>query len=189
MGIVLLNMQVGLLSCLDDLFVMPPKIMVLAMILETPWQRNFRALPHWDTNAIHFQQEDGHVNQPFVPARSTTSLTQHKVIIDKGKQKAASSDNHPPPKTKLQITQAQNTTSFSTSQSTQSHNIKDATPHRRWVDKRLVKAQEGRAQMWVPKSGLRHQNSFSKEPNLFRCTDRRPSKQKHSLRKQGQRDK
>ena len=43
--------------------------------------------------------------------------------------------------------------------------------------------------MWVPKSNLRHQNNFSKEPNLSRRTGRRPSKQKHSPSKQGQRAK
>ena len=54
MGTVHLKMQVGVLSCPDKFFVMPPKSMVLAMILGTPWQRKYRALPHWDTNAIHF---------------------------------------------------------------------------------------------------------------------------------------
>ena len=115
MGTLHLKMQVGLLSCLDDFFVMPPKSMVMSMILGTPWQRKYRALPHWDTNTIHFQQEGGYVSQPFVPAGSIMSLSQHKFIINKGKQKATSSDNQPTPKTKLQITQAQNTTSFSTS--------------------------------------------------------------------------
>ena len=170
MGTVHLKMQVGLLSCLDDFFVMPPKSMVLAMILGTPWLWKYKALPDWDTNAIHYKQEDRYVNQPFVPAGSTTSLTQHKVITNKGKQKAASSDNHPSSKTKLHITQAQNTTSFLTSQSTQSLSIKDTTPHRQWVEKRLVKAQEGQAQMWVPENNPRHQNNSLEEPNLSLCT-------------------
>ena len=111
------------------------------------------------------------------------SLLQHKVITNKGKQKATSNDNHLTPKTKLQITQAQNTTSFSTSQSTQCHSIKDTTPHKQWVDKRLVKAQEGQAQMWVPKNGPGRQNSFSKEPNLSLRTGRRPSKQEQQVKR------
>ena len=104
MGTMHLKMQVGLLSCLNDFFIMPPKSMVLSMIVGTPWERKYKALPHWDTNAIHFQQEDGYISQPFVPARSTTSSTQLKVVTNKGKQKAASSDNRSTLKTKLQMT-------------------------------------------------------------------------------------
>ena len=63
------------------------------MILGTPWQQKYKALPHWDTNAIHFQQEDKYINQPFVPAGSETSSMQLKVVINKGKQKGASNDN------------------------------------------------------------------------------------------------
>ena len=85
MGTVHLKVQVGLLSCPNNFFFMPPKIMVLSMILGTPWQQKYRASPHWDTNAIHFQQEDGYISQPFVPAGSTTSLTQLKVVTNKGK--------------------------------------------------------------------------------------------------------
>ena len=66
---------------------------MLSMILGTPWKRKYKASPQWDTNAIHFQQEDGYINQPFVPAKSATSTTQHKVITDKGKQKAMSMQN------------------------------------------------------------------------------------------------
>ena len=54
MGTMHLKMQVGLLSCPNDFFVMPPKSMVLSMILGTPWQQKYKALLHWDTNAIHF---------------------------------------------------------------------------------------------------------------------------------------
>ena len=46
MGTVHLKMQVGLLSCPDDFFVMSPKSMMLPMILGTPWQRKYKALPH-----------------------------------------------------------------------------------------------------------------------------------------------
>ena len=49
-----------------------------------------RFLPNWDTNAIHFKQEDRYVSQPFVPIGSTTPSTQHIVITKKGKQKATS---------------------------------------------------------------------------------------------------
>ena len=189
MGIMHLKMQVGLLSCPDDFFVMPSKSMVLSMILGTPWQRKYKALPHWDTNAIHFQQEDGYISRPFVPTRSATSSTQLKVVTNKGKQKAASSDNHSTLKTKPQIMQAQATTSFMTNQPKPIHNIKETTQRKQWVDKRLVRAQEGQAHIWIPKNSSKDQNSLLRVLDLSHPTSQRTPNQNHSPSRHNQQTK
>ena len=105
---------------------------------------------------------------------------QLKVVTNKGKQKVASNDNCSTLKTKPQIMQAQATTSFMTNQPKPIHNIKETTQCKQWVDKRLVRAQEGQAQMWIPKNSSRDQNNLLRIPDLSHQTGQRTPNQKHS---------
>ena len=171
MGTVQLKIQVGLLSCPDEFFFMPPNGMVLAMILGTPWQRKYIASPHWDTNSIHFQQADGYVSQPFASIGGTGSLPQHKVVTNKGKQKIVSGHGYSATKSKPRATQTRTVTGITTKQSSQYHNINDTIPHKCWVEKRLVHTQAGRAQIWVPSKERRHLHNTKKGPQFQRIID------------------
>ena len=109
------------------------------------------------------------------------------MVTNKGKQKAVGSDNHPTQKTKMHITQAQATTSFPTNQPI--HNIKETTQRKQWVDKRLVKAQEGRAQMWLPKNSSRDQINLLRILDLSHRTGQRTPNQWHSPSRHSQQNK
>ncbi|MCO5584028.1 hypothetical protein L7F22_037948 [Adiantum nelumboides] len=88
-GKVDLKIQVGSVKCGHEFYVMPPKGMIVAIILGTPWQ-NFKAVPDWDTNAILFKQEDGYISQHFVQPWELQSNTQHlqtRIFTDKDKAK------------------------------------------------------------------------------------------------------
>ena len=66
---------------------MPPKGMILPIILGTPWQRKYKATWDWEINSILFRQEDKYVSQCFIPPNEDTNHTiQKQVVTSKGKQ-------------------------------------------------------------------------------------------------------
>ena len=65
---------------------MPPNAMILSIILGTPWQRKYKAVPDWETNSIKIKQEDGYVSQPFISPQAHKDVTrQTRHITNKGK--------------------------------------------------------------------------------------------------------
>ena len=44
-GKVFLRLKIGQLICSDHFYVMPQKAMILSIILGTPWQRKYKAVP------------------------------------------------------------------------------------------------------------------------------------------------
>ena len=68
-------------------YVMPQKAMILSIILGTPWQRKYKAVPDWETNSIKIKQTDGYVYQPFISLEAKTNNTkQIRQILHKGKE-------------------------------------------------------------------------------------------------------
>ena len=51
-GKVFLKLRIGQLNFSNQFYVMPPKAMILSIILGTPWQRKYKAVPDWETNSI-----------------------------------------------------------------------------------------------------------------------------------------
>ena len=61
--------------------------MILSIILGTPWQRKYNAIPDWETNSIKIKQEDGYVSQPFISPQAQKDVTrQTRHVTNKGKE-------------------------------------------------------------------------------------------------------
>ena len=74
-GKVFLQIRVGQPPCSNYFYIMPPKGMILHMILGTPWQRKYKVAPNWETNFIQFKQEDSYSSQPFISPKIVTNHT------------------------------------------------------------------------------------------------------------------
>ena len=147
--------------------------MILSIILGTPWQRKYKAVPDWETNSIKIRQEDGYIRQPFIsPKAQTDFTTQTKEVLHKGKEVVSQSSIKQPP-TKLTTSLSHSTLNFTKSKLVWRPKQQPTSPQRthtpqtsifwqvpstqRYVPKKLLKAQHGQRQIWIPK------NNFSKQ--------------------------
>ena len=162
-----LKLKVGQLICSDHFYVMPPKAMILSIILGTPWQRKYKVVPDWETNSIKIKLKDGYIRQPFIsPKAQIDSTKQTREVLHKGKefvlpssvkwpptQLTASTSSSTPTSTKRKLVwrPKQQQPTPQRTHTTQTSTFPQVSSTQRYVPKKLLEAQRGQRKKWIPK--------------------------------------
>ena len=157
-----LKFRVGNLNCLDHFYVMPPKIMIVPIILGKPLQSKYRVTHYWDSKSMHFKHEDGYVVQAFVThGDQPTTTIQEIVITSKGKHtiqepihKTPSHDNfcdYISPLTSKPLTSITKKKWIPKGQIQKPQTQQEPTMSQLYASKNFLVAQQGSPQIWIPK--------------------------------------
>ena len=148
-----LNVRFWHLNCFDAFYVMPPSGMITPIIIKTPWQRKYRATLDWDTNPLHFKQEDGYIVQSFVILEHILPIAQSQVIIAKRKAVEVNLESHGQSSSLTTKSRPRERVNQSrTLKYRQNENLESLSrTNKRYIPKTLLQAQKGRTWIWVHK--------------------------------------
>ena len=138
----------------------------MPVILGQPWQRTYKGVPNWRREGINFEYDHARFFTPFLKDEDFATDTESEAEEDFPKQnepttttlkKEESCQKEIPTEARQQKEEAkQKGTPINAKETNRLHNI--------WVPKKMVQAQQGSTQIWVPKGAVRE--TYNPKPRI-----------------------